>query len=224
MIEVIQMKLTVVYDNNAIDGFLSGWGFSCLIETGDNKILFDTGWDSHVLLHNLEMLGVSPETIEKVVLSHQHWDHIGGLANMLKFNPNLVVYVPDSFSKNLKNEISARAKLVDISQPDEIHPGIYTTGEIGEKIKEQSLVIDSGAGLYVITGCTHPGLKDILKASSQFGEVVGIIGGLHGSEEFDLLKNLTLIAAGHCTSNKNKIEKLYSKSFMEIGSGVCIQI
>ncbi|MFP4655742.1 MAG: MBL fold metallo-hydrolase [Methanohalobium sp.] len=218
------MKLTVVYDNNSIDGFLDGWGFSCLIETGYTKILFDTGWDGHVLLHNLEMLGVSPKAIEKVVLSHQHWDHIGGLTNILKSNPNLVVYVLDSFSKYLKNEISARAKLVEISRPGEIYPGIYTTGEIGGKIKEQSLVVDSCAGIYVITGCAHPGIKDILKASSQFGEVVGIIGGLHGSREYDLLKNLALIAAGHCTSDKNKIRKLYPESFKEIGSGVCIQI
>ncbi|ADI74921.1 metallo-beta-lactamase superfamily protein [Methanohalobium evestigatum Z-7303] len=218
------MKLTVVYDNNAINGFLSGWGFSCLIDTGQSKILFDTGWDGYLLIHNLKMLDVSPLEIGKVVLSHHHWDHMGGLTSILNANPDLEVYVPESFSKYLKDEISSRAKLIEISQPTEIHPSIYTTGKLGNKIKEQALLLETSAGVYVITGCAHPGLTNIMEKASVYGDVAGIIGGLHGSEEYNLLKNLKLIAAGHCTSNKNKIAKLYPDSFMEIGSGVSIHI
>ena len=51
------MKVTIVYDNEALEGFKSGWGFSCYIES-NVKILFDTGWDGNVLLHNLKKIDV----------------------------------------------------------------------------------------------------------------------------------------------------------------------
>ena len=81
------MKITIVYDNNAQEGLKCGWGFSCLIETGTNNILFDTGWDGHLLLENMEKLGIDPQIIDTLVLSHQHWDHIGGRYNFPEHKP-----------------------------------------------------------------------------------------------------------------------------------------
>jgi 7,8-dihydropterin-6-yl-methyl-4-(beta-D-ribofuranosyl)aminobenzene 5'-phosphate synthase len=51
------MKVTIVYDNEANPGFKSGWGFSCLIETGE-KLLFDTGDSGRKLIYNIRQLKV----------------------------------------------------------------------------------------------------------------------------------------------------------------------
>ncbi|MCQ1535142.1 MBL fold metallo-hydrolase [Methanosarcina sp. KYL-1] len=218
------IRLKVIYDNEAKPGFTGGWGFSALLETEAETLLFDTGWDGTLLLENLEKMGVSLPDVRKLVLSHQHWDHIGGLPEVLKANPGLTVYVPSSFSKNLKAEIAKRAKLVEIGEAQQISPGIRSTGELGDKIKEQSLLLDTGKGLYVLTGCAHPGLAEILGAARRFGKVRGIIGGLHDSKEFGELEGLELIAAGHCTTHKEEIKELYPAEFVEIGAGLCLEL
>ena len=235
------MKLTVIYDNETKKGLNSGWGFSCLIETVAHNILFDTGWDGHVLLANMEKLGISPEDIDTLVLSHQHWDHIGGVPTFLNMQPDVDVFIPASFSPNLKKEISTRRKeagtstslsnmdssvgprLHDIKIPQEICKGVYTTGELGKEIKEQSLILRSGKGLYVITGCAHPGLPAILDAASSFGNVIGILGGLHDSQEYDLFKSMHLIGAGHCTAHKKEIKMKYPDAFVDIFAGYSME-
>ena len=235
------MKLTVIYDNEAKEGLNSGWGFSCLIETLGNTILFDTGWDGHVLLENMEKLGFSPEDIDILVLSHQHWDHIGGVPTFLNMKSDVDIFMPASFSPNLKREISTRGNQAgtftslsnidssmtprshDIKTPQEICEGVYTTGELGKEIKEQSLILRSDKGLYVITGCAHPGLPAILDAASSFGNVVGIVGGLHDSQDYGLFKGMHLIGAGHCTAHKKEIKMKYPDAFVDIFAGYSVE-
>ena len=72
------MKIIIVYDNEANASLKSGWGFSCLIETKE-KILFDTGDSGENLIYNLRQLNIKPENIAAVVISHNHWNHTGGL-------------------------------------------------------------------------------------------------------------------------------------------------
>lgn len=214
------MKLTVVYDNEAKEGLLSSWGFSCFIGTPEKKILFDTGWDGHLLLKNMNELSLSSQDIDILVLSHQHWDHIGGVPAALNANPDLEIYVPSSFSANLKKDMTSRCHFLhEVKGPQEICKGVYTTGELGKEIKEQSLVLDSGNGCYIITGCSHPGLAAILDAASVYGNVAGIIGGLHDSQEYDLLSGMQLIGAGHCTVHKSEIRDMYPDYFVDIFAG-----
>jgi 7,8-dihydropterin-6-yl-methyl-4-(beta-D-ribofuranosyl)aminobenzene 5'-phosphate synthase len=232
------MELIVVYDNEAKKGLLKGWGFSCFINTGEHKILFDTGWDGQVLLRNMELLGIDVHQIDILVLSHQHWDHIGGLPTFLFQNPKVKVYIPASFSANLKKEISSRGKHLhahvptcsershdecplvhEITGAQEICKDIYTTGELGTDIKEQSLVVDTGKGMYVLTGCAHPGLASILGSASKLGDVVGILGGLHDSTDYDLLQSLQFIGAGHCTSHKDDIMRVFPETCRSIFAG-----
>jgi len=92
------MKITIVYDNNAREGLKKGWGFSCLIED-DKKILFDTGDDSEALLFNMEKLNIKLNEIDIIVLSHEHWDHAGGLQGLLKYIPKVRVIKPAEFSE-----------------------------------------------------------------------------------------------------------------------------
>jgi 7,8-dihydropterin-6-yl-methyl-4-(beta-D-ribofuranosyl)aminobenzene 5'-phosphate synthase len=121
------------------------------------------------------MLKIDPASIRKLVISHQHWDHIGDLPEILQTNPGLEVYVPASFSENLKKEIKKRATLIEIKEPVEIYQGIRSTGELGNKVKEQVLILDTGNGCYVLTGCAHPGLASILDTASHYGKVKGIL-------------------------------------------------
>ena len=218
------LRLTVLYDNEACPGFTGSWGFSALIETGTETLLFDTGWDGTLLLRHMEKTGVDPTCISKLVLSHQHWDHIGGLPEILSANPDITVYVPASFSENLKREIKKRAMLIEVKEAIEVSDNIWSTGELGDKIKEQSLVLSTEKGSYVLTGCAHPGINEIMDAALCHGEIKGIIGGLHDSESFERLSEMELIAAGHCTSHREKIKELFPSKYMETRAGMCLEL
>lgn len=213
------IKLVILYDSEPYLNLITGWGFSCYIETEEAKLLFDTGWDGGVLLSNMRALGIDPKKIDKVVLSHAHWDHIGGVPNFLSIRKNVEVFVPKSFSKNLKREIAMRAKLFEVSSKRKICRNIYTTGELGKAVKEQSLIVETEEGLFIITGCAHPTLACISNTASKYGEIRGIVGGLHRSREFDLLKDLSFIAPCHCTHFKRDIAALFPNSFRNAGAG-----
>jgi 7,8-dihydropterin-6-yl-methyl-4-(beta-D-ribofuranosyl)aminobenzene 5'-phosphate synthase len=71
------MKLTVLVENIASGRLKAEWGLSYQIES-DERILFDTG-ASDLFLKNAEILHVDLNKIEKVLLSHGHWDHGTGL-------------------------------------------------------------------------------------------------------------------------------------------------
>ena len=71
-----QLTFTIVYDNRSgSKGLESAWGFSCLVKGLDVTILFDTGGDSPTLLRNMAKLGIAPESVDVIVLSHAHMDH-----------------------------------------------------------------------------------------------------------------------------------------------------
>ena len=216
------MKLKIAYDNEAKPGFEKGWGFSCLTELEDEKILFDTGWDGNVLLSNMRKFGVRPEEIKRIVISHAHWDHIGGLPHIRR--QDIEVYVPHSFSKRLRGELASRFKLHEVKGTEKIREGVWTTGELGNEIKEQSLVLKTSKGLVVVVGCSHPGVRKIFSAASKFGKISGVVGGMHGFKDYALLEGLDLIVPTHCTVNKRKIAKLFPEAYVEGKAGLEIVI
>jgi len=200
------MKITILYDNNAHPGFESGWGFSCLVDSSQ-RILFDTGDDGRKLIYNFEKANIDPKSVNKVVLSHNHWDHVDGLEVFRKFNSEAEVIHPDAFS-----------------EPTEVSPGIYSTGALGVLLKEQSLVVVTEKGNIVITGCAHPGLERILQAAGTLGRIYGVLGGFHGFSKFDELQGIQLIAPCHCTQHIGQIMQRYPAKFMEIKAGSVIEI
>ncbi len=197
------VRVVVVYDNEARNGFLAGWGFSCYVE-GRVKVLFDTGWDGNVLLHNLELADVSD--FDYIFLSHQHWDHIGGLNHVVKMTSCVVL--PESFSKNLKAEIRRRADVIEVREPMKIDKGVYSTGELGNGVREQSMVVEIGNGNLVITGCSHPGLDVILARAEEMGRVRVVMGGFHGFRRVEILERYELVIPCHCTVMKERILKM----------------
>ena len=225
------MKITIIYDNEIaknIKGLKVGWGFSCFIQTKEKNILFDTGWDGDMLVSNMQILGIDLQEIDSIILSHSHWDHCGGLARLLNLNTNLETYIPQSFSKQQKEEIKKRSNTYEISKSKEICPKVYTTGEIEGSlikdkakilIKEQSLIISTIQGFVVITGCAHSGIDKILNSANKLGKIYALIGGFHDFEEYDLLKDISIIIPTHCTKNKKKIFSLFPRNCFEGGVG-----
>jgi 7,8-dihydropterin-6-yl-methyl-4-(beta-D-ribofuranosyl)aminobenzene 5'-phosphate synthase len=69
----------------------------------------------------------------------------------------------------LKAEIEKRATLIEIKESVEISKGVRSTGELGDKIKEQGLILDTGNGCYMLTGCAHPGLTIIMGNALVYG-------------------------------------------------------
>lgn len=204
------MKITIIYDNTVYQkGLKSNWGFSCLVEAEKMpRILFDTGTSGSILLSNMQKLNINLAFIDEVFISHAHFDHTGGLSAFLDVNSDVKVYVPISCSKP-----SGAKEVVSIEQPLQIHENVFSTGELDGI--EQSMVVKTDKGIVVIVGCSHPRMAHILGAASQFGKVYGIIGGLHGFNEFDLFKDLVLICPTHCTQHKAEIKSLYSENYVD---------
>jgi 7,8-dihydropterin-6-yl-methyl-4-(beta-D-ribofuranosyl)aminobenzene 5'-phosphate synthase len=78
------LRITTLSENTAgSHDLLAEWGISFLIETGRETILFDTG-KTITVAHNVAALGVNLNQVSKIVLSHGHYDHTGGLRQMLQ--------------------------------------------------------------------------------------------------------------------------------------------
>ena len=234
------LKITVVYDNRVYEeGLKPAWGFACLIEGLDKKILFDTGDDGKILLSNMKTLGIDPKQIETVVLSHEHGDHVGGLASFLSANPNVTVYVLRSFPPSIKNEAKGHgAEVVEVAGPAKISEHALSTGEMGTMIKEQSLVIPTDRGLIVITGCAHPGVVDIVKKAKELTnqEVLLVMGGFHllGHSDAQLKKIISQFkelgvryaAPCHCSGDRaiELFAQEYGEHFIQMGVGRTVEL
>ena len=234
------LTLTIVYDNNAYDPRLkTAWGFSCLIEYQGQVILFDTGGDPPTLLANMATLGIDPSRIERVVLSHIHGDHTDGLSGLLPIaSDGLTVFVPRSFPTRFKDAVRIRAQLMEVQESREIGDGVYTTGELGTGIIEQSLMVRTDQGLVVITGCAHPGIVEIVrKAKALSGdEVYLVLGGFHlggksrGEMEGILSEFRRLgvrkVAPCHCTGEQaiKMFRQEYGEDYLQAGVGRVIGV
>jgi len=178
-----EMEMTIVYDNNSYDHSLRmAWGFGCVIALRGLTILFDTGGDGAILLSNMRELGIAPESIDLIVLSHIHGDHVGGLQAFLEENHDVTVYVPASFPDSFARKVrQSGARLDRISAPQELAPGVYTTGELDGPVREQSLILSTEAGVVVATGCAHPGVTRIVERAKSIvsDDIALVVGGFH---------------------------------------------
>lgn len=233
------MKLMILFDNFPYkEGLQTSWGFACLIEK-DEITLFDTGGNGEILLYNMNRMGVNPKSITRVFISHDHWDHTGGLSNLLKETSNPKVYILNPFSRVIKREIRKQgAKKIEVKESKRLYNEIYSTGELGTWLKEQSLILKSSQGLVVLTGCAHPGIVNIVaKVREVFKEEIYLVmGGFHLggylkrdiSEILLCLKDLGVKKVGpsHCTGEREIefFKKEYGDDFLKIGVGRVIEI
>ena len=102
-LEATEYEITILATNTANFGGIGELSFSALLESEKESIIFDTGFDENTVLHNANLLGKDLSKVEKVILSHFHGDHTGGLIKLRKTfmeeNPNAFskVYVADGF-------------------------------------------------------------------------------------------------------------------------------
>jgi 7,8-dihydropterin-6-yl-methyl-4-(beta-D-ribofuranosyl)aminobenzene 5'-phosphate synthase len=88
-------QITVLYDAfGKAPAMQKDWGYAALIEYGGKRILFDTGNNGDVLARNARAKGIDLSTLDFVVMSHRHGDHMGGMAYLLSVNPRVKIYAP----------------------------------------------------------------------------------------------------------------------------------
>ncbi len=93
------MRIRILYDNQALNkNFKAGWGFSCLV---DEDVLLDAGEKGKPLLENMKAFKINPLSVKKIVISHNHRDHTGGLRALLEVNPGIEIYACEIFSQKL---------------------------------------------------------------------------------------------------------------------------
>lgn len=234
------LKFTILYDNYLYEqGTKPDWGFSCLIEGTEKVILFDTGTQPDILLHNVDHLGVDLKKVEQIVISHDHHDHIGGLAKVLDRNPNVSVYLPVSFAYEIIRGVETKkAKVVSVDEPVEICPNVYSTGEMGVQIKEQSLIINTKKGLIIVTGCSHQGIVNILKRAKELFDrpIYLVFGGFHLGGMADakveaIIRDFKEIGvekcgATHCTGDRpiELFKKAFGDNYVPMGTGRVLEI
>lgn len=214
-------EISILFDNKCInEGFRSGFGFSALIHNNlnDSYFLFDTGGKSGVLLHNIRELGIKPSQIKGVILSHNHYDHTGGLSGFYEENPNIELYVPNRVERYDKKYPNANAHLYPNLK--EIDDSVFISGQLGTSIKEQAVFCKTNEGNFlIIVGCTHPGLENFIIKARELGDIEAVIGGFHGFRKFSYLKDIEFIGACHCTQHIKSIKKKFPKHFRKVCVG-----
>jgi 7,8-dihydropterin-6-yl-methyl-4-(beta-D-ribofuranosyl)aminobenzene 5'-phosphate synthase len=190
------------------------------------------------LLANMTEMGIDPAGITTVVLSHAHGDHTGGLGGLLGTGVRPTVYVPRSFPARFKADVRSLTTLVEVHGPVEIRPGIHTTGEVGSRLVEQALVVETGDGLVVVTGCAHPGVVEMVRRAKESvgGEVYLVMGGFHlGGTSQRRVKAIIAdfrqlgvqrVAPCHCTGDRaiRVFAEEYGGDFIKNGVGMVLEI
>jgi 7,8-dihydropterin-6-yl-methyl-4-(beta-D-ribofuranosyl)aminobenzene 5'-phosphate synthase len=215
------LQITTLSDNSAgLGNFLAEWGLSILVETAGLKILFDTG-QSISASHNADLLGIDLGKINRIVLSHGHYDHTGGLRNILhriKKEIEIIAhpdiwqakystredeegYIGIPFHRQTLESLGARFNLS--KKPVRITDNIITTGEIPmvtdyEEI-EPHLVVKEKGGFkpdkllddQALIITTKRGLVVILGCAHR-----GIINTLYHAQKLTGVKKIYMVLGG----------------------------
>jgi len=236
------MRIRILYDNQALNkNFKAGWGFSCLV---DEDVLLDAGEKGKPLLENMKAFKINPLSVKKIVISHNHRDHTGGLRALLEVNPGIEIYACEIFSQKLsEGEKIPQKNIRPVKGYARISASVFSSGEIegvykNSPITEQGLVLSSKSGNYLITGCAHPGIEKMAEqVIEQSGnKLKGVIGGFHlfkKSREESLktakkLKEMGIEKAGpsHCSGKEaqNIFREVFKKDFLEIKAGTEVSL
>jgi len=168
------ISLSVLVENTVSqEGLRAEHGFSVWIETPRGNILWDTG-QSSLFIENARKMGAQIENVSCIALSHGHYDHTGGLSDILALNPRVhvcghsdmfiqrFIRTQDSIysvrqigSPVVKEIVQSKCQSLELNcQPSEIVPGVFLTGEI-PRITDCE---DTGGDFYLDVDCTIPDL------------------------------------------------------------------
>lgn len=194
---VERLTITPLVDARTAGAELMGEsGVSYLINADGVQLLFDLGASEQgetpsSLQHNATALDVDLDLVDAVVVSHRHYDHVGGLQAQRAHSfvlptdrlgkEGVPVYLPEPLQHT-----TADLRVVD--GPRRIAPGVATTGPIPRALfllgwtPEQALAVHvAGRGIVLIVGCGHQGVHHLVeRAQALFDEpLYALVGGLH---------------------------------------------
>ncbi len=215
MVTIIEVYNNIEYNPTLIPEK----GFSCSLKEAD--MLFDTGGRGDVLLANMERLGIDPAAVRRLVVSHDHWDHTGGIAAFLGVNPDAEVFIPEGFSRKTLDLIEEYTTPRVVDGWMRITDGIFSTGPLGDTIREQSLAVETPEGFLIVAGCAHPHVGRIIERVREEGPVWGVLGGLHtvSDADVDALGSVAYLSASHCTDRIEDLQERYPAAFRPGGVG-----
>ena len=233
-----KITIKIIFDNcRGVEGFQEGWGFSCLIDLGNRKVLFDTGADPKAFFYNLANFSIPCEEITHVVFSHKHSDHIAGLEQVLdKLKEGSRLYVPKNFPTK---KIPSKVQLNTVNDFTKIDDQIYClTLKAGWRLYEQALVLKTSKGLVIVTGCAHPGIVHLIEsAQKHLNEPVHLVlGGFHLFRDkgkaiqkiVDQFQSLQVECAApcHCTGDAaiEQFRHVYQDRFYKVGAGTTLTL
>ncbi len=171
-------------------------GLSYHVRAGETRLLFDAGLNlrrraESPLLANASRLGVDLQSLDGVVISHLHPDHVGGSGPLRRrsfaFSPEGVeprgipAYVPTRMQHG-------RADVAVTTAPRVIAPGVAVLPPLLSPlfvlgpVLEQALVVNvRGFGLVLLSGCGHPAIERVLALTERVLDVPvnAVVGGLH---------------------------------------------
>ena len=258
------MRLTVLVDNNTyIDQYYVGEpAASYLVEADGKIILFDTGY-SDCVVKNAEKMHIDLNKVDMIVCSHGHNDHSGGLEYLDIGKKSLIVH-PDFFVYRFFDDLSVGItmpeeeirKKYDVKTSKEplwLSENVCFLGQIPEIVDgrdsvgtlrdghadfvrdDTAIVVRLPEGLFVISGCSHAGIHNIIEYAKRVCEderVIGVIGGFHlfelnerSRKVIGYLKDNVCgdVYPCHCTSLKVKAEMMKHMPVIEVGIGLVIE-
>ncbi len=236
------LRVTTLSENTADRGMLAEWGLSFFIETEGINILFDTG-QSITATHNAATLGIDLSQVDKIILSHGHPDHTGGLKQVLrKINKEIEIMAHPSiwaakyrhhdgkedkpmvipFPRRELESLGARFKL--ITEPIKITDRVMTSGEIPMTNDFEEL--DSGLFVREDNGSKPDQLNDDLALiiNTEVGLVVilgcahhGIINTLNHARKLTGVKQIHAVLGGaHLLYTSQERIRLTVKALREL--------
>ena len=221
----MKARVLSVYDEGSVPGtpLIGARGFSVLVDVDGERTLFDTGRRGPYLMHNLDHLEIDVGTVDRIVISHPHSGHNGGLPSFLERRDEKieVIVTPDGehtpgskfFGLTVRKPRPSdeKAEMRIMNEWTQLSENLFISGCIAGN--ENSLVITTKNGPALICGCCHCGIDALLPAAEQkLGEKISaVIGGIHliGRKKNDIygiaevLKHRSL-HLGHCTGQTQK--------------------
>jgi 7,8-dihydropterin-6-yl-methyl-4-(beta-D-ribofuranosyl)aminobenzene 5'-phosphate synthase len=252
----MKIKATILCENCVfhLPGALAEHGLSIFMETNNGNYLLDTG-AGKTIVNNALVLEIDLKTIKGVILSHNHYDHTGGMVPVLDLLGAVDVYAhPDIFRETYSSS-EGKTRYIGVPNPRamleakgakfifnrnfrQIAPGMWLTGEVprhtafelGDKklvvksgeeyVKDdlrddQSVVVETEKGLFVVLGCCHSGIINTLSyVMEKMGQrrIHTVIGGTHlgpvsneqREKSIAALKafDIERLGVSHCTGQK----------------------